>query len=147
MSQRVRLSIAFAALWALSSFGCGGVKPPDLYAVSGKVTYQGQPVPGAKLVFIPEKEDLKSQPLTRAGGETDEQGNFEMTWGDDQLVGSPAGSFKVAVYAYEEVGEDHDDEIKPASLIPERYNSPATSGLTATVKQNGENVINFDLAP
>jgi hypothetical protein len=132
----------------LSSVGCGaGTKPPDLYAVSGKVTFQGKPLPGAKLVFIPEKQDAKAPPGGVPGGETDDDGNFEMTWGTDQIAGAPAGKYKVIVFAYKDLGEAHDDEVKPPSLIPERYNSPTTSGLTATVTDDDDNVVNLDLLP
>ncbi|HEY2250329.1 MAG TPA: hypothetical protein VGH74_04680 [Planctomycetaceae bacterium] len=148
ISKSIRkLTYGLTVVAALSSLGCGGAKTPDLFAVSGQVTFQGQPVPGAKLVFIPQNEDPKSLPRDRSRGETDADGNFEMTWGADQIAGSPAGNYKVIVFAYQDLGEAHDDEITPPSLIPEKYNSPITSGLTATVTEDDENVVNFDLSP
>lgn len=140
------LACGLCAVVIVSSLGCGsGVKPPELFPVSGKVTYQGRPVPGAKLVFIPAKEDPKKPPTLRANGETDADGVYELTWGQEQIAGSPAGSFKVFIIAYQAVDATHDSETAPPSLIPEKYNSPVTSGLTAIVKEDGENVANFDL--
>lgn len=131
----------------LSSLGCGGgEKPPPLFPVSGKVTYQGKPVPGAKLAFIPANEDPKRPSAAgRASGETDADGEYELAWGVDQIAGSPAGKFKVIIFAFQAVDDQHDSETKPPSLIPEKYDSPITSGLTATVNEDDDNVVNFNL--
>ncbi|HEY2251236.1 MAG TPA: hypothetical protein VGH74_09255 [Planctomycetaceae bacterium] len=135
-----------AAVLILSSLGCGGAeKPPPLFPVSGKVTYQGKAVPGAKLMFIPADEDPKNPSLgRRASGETDADGAYELWWGKDQVAGCPAGQFKVVIFAYQDLGDKADDEVKPPSLIPEIYNSPATSGLLKTVNED-ENEIDFNL--
>ena len=132
-----------ASIW-LSSLGCsGGTKGPDLYPVSGKVTFQGKPLAGAKLMFISAAEDPKKPPAERPAAETDAEGSYELTWGDE--AGAPAGKYKVMIFAFKEVDDTHDSESKPPSLIPEKYNSPAGSALTAVVKEDGENVANFDL--
>ena len=132
----------------ISSLGCGSsTTVPDLYPASGKVTFEGKPVPGAKLVFIPANEDPKKPSVERSAGETDEEGNYELAWGDDQAAGSPAGKYKVIIFAFQKVDSNFDSEDKPASLIPEKYNSPVSSGLTADVKEDSENVINFELVP
>ncbi len=113
--------------------------------MTGKVTYQGKAVPGAKVSFIPANEDPKKpSPAGRAGGETDADGAYELAWGKDQLAGCPAGNFKVIIFAYQDLGDKADDEVKPPSLIPEKYNNPMTSGLKATVKED-DNEINFNL--
>jgi hypothetical protein len=132
----------------MSSLGCGsGSKAPELHAVSGTVTYQGKPVPGAKLVFIPANENPAKPSIERSVGETDAEGTYELTWGIDEAAGSPAGRYKVIVFAFQEVDSSFDSESKPPSLIPEKYNIPDSSGLTADVKKDAENVINFELAP
>jgi hypothetical protein len=132
----------------MSSLGCGsGVKPPALHPVSGKVTFDGKPVPGAMLVFIPANEDPQKPSNERSAGKTDDEGTYELTWGIDEVAGSPAGKFKVFITAFKAVDENFDNEEKPPSLIPEKYNSPVSSGLTAEVKEGDENVINFELVP
>jgi hypothetical protein len=46
-----RLSRAVPALACLLALGCGG---ENVYRVSGKVTFQGKPVPAGKVYFIPD---------------------------------------------------------------------------------------------
>jgi hypothetical protein len=122
------LAIAFAA-------GCGesNLQQPT-FPVSGTLTYEGQPVAGATIVFHPtDKSKFKWDERPQA--KTDADGKFTVfTYkpGD----GAPAGDYKVAV-ALIVVGDDGDDQVKrtkgkPASL-PAKYADPAQSGLTATV--------------
>ena len=140
------IACGLVAVLILSSLGCGGgEKPPPLFTVTGKVTYQGKGVPGAKIAFIPANEDPKKPAAAgRAGGETDDDGVYELTWGKDQVAGCPAGNFKVIIFAFQDMGDKADDEVKPPSLIPEKYNNPMTSGLTKTVKED-DNEIDFNL--
>jgi len=136
---------ALCAVLILSSLGCGGEKAPPLFPVSGKVMYQGKPVAGAKVAFVAANEDPKKPSAAgRAGAETDADGAYELSWGKDQLAGCPAGNFKVIIFAFQDLGDQADDEVKPPSLIPEMYNNPVTSGLKATVKEE-DNEINFNL--
>ena len=142
------IAASLCAIVIMSSLGCGsGIKAPRLHPVSGKVTFQGKPVPGATLVFIPANEDPNKPSIERSAGKTDEQGSYELTWGIDEAIGSPAGKYKVFITAFQEVDDSFDSEAKPPSLIPEKYNSPVSSGLTADVKENDDNVINFELLP
>jgi hypothetical protein len=129
----------------LSSSGCGAKRPPvpELSPVSGKITFEGKPVPGAKIVFIPANEDPKKPPETRPAAESDDAGNYSLMW--DENEGAPPGNYKVIIMAFKQVDEE-DDEVKPPSLIPERYSSPKLSGLKAVVKED-DNVIDFPLVP
>jgi hypothetical protein len=122
---------------------CGGEAPPELFPVSGRVTYQGKPVPGAKVMFfLDAKENLKQPSPERPYGEADDDGNYELAWGEGE--GAPEGKYKVSIMALKPYGPEDDTELKPPSLIPEKYQSPASSGLTAVVK-DGDNVVNFEL--
>jgi hypothetical protein len=77
---------AFAlAVCALLS-GCGG---SDVVAVSGTLTYKGNPVTNAFINFVPEK----GRPSM---GETDENGRFTLTY-DPQTKGAQVGKHKVHV--------------------------------------------------
>ena len=138
-------AVCGALLVAISGCGKSGPEIPELFTVSGKVTFEGKPVPGAKVVFIAAKEDPKKPPQLRPSAEADDEGNYTLMWGDNE--GAPEGSYKVIIMAFKEHGPDDDTETRPPSLIPDRYNSPGSSGLTAVVKEDDENVVNFDLVP
>lgn len=120
--------------------GCGG--PPRAsnatVPVSGTVTQNGQAVEGASVTF--ERVDG-----TRgAVGRTDSSGRYSLTTfqaGD----GAEPGEYRVTVVKYE-VPEHEEGETPPlVSLIPEQYASVETSGLTATVQEQGENIFDFEL--
>ena len=52
MARRLpRAARLLPALVCLFAFGCGGEK---IYRVTGKVTFQGKPVPAGKIYFIPD---------------------------------------------------------------------------------------------
>ncbi len=43
-----------ACLAALLLAGCGGDSGPERYSITGKVTFQGQPVPAGRITFTPD---------------------------------------------------------------------------------------------
>ena len=81
-------------------------------------------------------------PAERPSGETDDQGEYDLGWGEHD--GAPVGKYKVVIYAYAPYGPGDDEEQKPPSLIPEKYNNPNSSGLARDVKDT-DNVFNFEL--
>jgi hypothetical protein len=134
--------------------GCGGggksASGPKTYPVSGVVTQGGKPVEGATLLFV--STDGKKS----ATGKTDSSGRYTLTTtksGD----GAVAGQYKVAITKFDTGGTGAvdmsdpnyapPDPSKPApvakNLLPEKYAKPDTSGLTATVKESGDNKIDF----
>lgn len=122
--------------------------------VSGTVTYQGKPLAGAVVSFIPEKAGDRS-----AGGTTDESGRYQLTTfesSDGAIVGKyrvtvtkreAAADVKVpeglAGAAAEEMQERANAVGKP--LIPQKFFVPESSGLTAEVK-SGSNTFDFTLS-
>lgn len=145
--RRRVLGLGFCALLCASVLGCGsGKETPSLFPVTGKVTYQGKPVVGATVVFVPDaKPDSKSQLAERISGETDDDGNYAILWGE-RVEGAPEGKYKVVVTAVEPFVDGEDSEAPRTNLIPDNYGNPQTSGLTAVVKdEDGENVANFEL--
>lgn len=119
----------------MAFIGCGGKDGVKLYSAGGKVTYQGQPVKNATVVFQPQKGPV-------ATGTTDESGKFSLSTGASP--GAVEGTYQIAVTAvsggapanmtpedYAKKGEMPVVERK--SLIPEKYAAIASSGLTATV--------------
>lgn len=134
--------------------GCGGGgKPasgPKTYPVTGTVTQGGKPVEGATLLFV------STAGKSSATGKTDSSGRYTLTttkFGD----GAVPGQYKVAITKFDSGGTDAvdmsdpnyapPDPNKPApvakNLLPEKYASPDTSGLTATVKESSDNKIDF----
>jgi hypothetical protein len=135
--------------------GCGG---PNVAKVTGKVTYNGKPVTGGKIMFYPESGRM-------ALGEIGPDGTFTLTTfkpGDGALVGSHRvviestrvgpGSLE-SPKSIEEEAELSRKGVpggkilvagKVEWLVPEKYARLESSGLTATVGSD-PNEINFDL--
>jgi hypothetical protein len=131
------------------------------------VTYKGSPLAGATVTFIPEKGPL-------AMGVTDLQGKFTLNTGalPGVVVGPAkatvsmlaAGSGSSATdfsktpatdAAREEyfkkaaekmtAQQSGTDTSGPKSLVPEKYGSASSSGLSYEVKANGDNHYKIDL--
>ena len=149
--ERSRLpGLGLSVLICALSMGCGDKIPP-LFSVTGKITYNGRPVPGATVMFFPDvkvgakakKGDGNQTAPNRPAGKSDDEGNYELFWSDDH-EGAPAGKYKVAVSAVEfELGDD-ENEVRP-NKVPNRFGNPEDSGFTAVVEEDGDNVFNFKL--
>ncbi len=146
------LLLAMVCLPAVLLGGCGG---PKLGKVTGRVTYNGKPVTGGKIMFYPESGRM-------ALGEIAADGTYSLTTfkpGDGALV----GTHRIAVEATK-VGpgsmaapKTFEEELKGVPpggkvlvagkvewLVPEKYSRPETSGLTRKVEA-GENKIDLEL--
>ena len=135
---------AMALMIALTAMISGCSKSPDLAAVEGRVTYNGQPLKFGTVMF----QNVKGgQP---AIGMIQPDGSFKMVTpkaGD----GAKPGSYEVVVSCY----ENHDPSKAPVadrgdmspgkSLVPQKYMMAATSGLTAEVKPEGNEPLVFEL--
>ncbi|MEZ6056784.1 MAG: hypothetical protein R3C01_08765 [Planctomycetaceae bacterium] len=158
------MSKSFAALMVgligvASLVGCGGGDsgPPEgrpaTVKVTGTVNFKGAPVEGASVIF--KAKDKGATGITKADG------TFELTTysaGD----GAVPGSYQVGITKTEIVGEDlsysdvnspnYGKEIpesargKKVHHIPEKYNDPAKSGLTADIKEGEATIPPFELA-
>jgi hypothetical protein len=134
MSCRTLLALAVLLLPLL--VGCGPSGPEIAY-VSGKVTLDGQPLPYASIIFIPEN----GRP---AGAATDENGNYVLNFDDDRQ-GTMPGKNSVRITTQRDPYEDKSGKQIPGSkeLVPARYNSNST--LEFDVQPRTKNVANFDL--
>ncbi len=127
-------SLLLAMISACNSEGRVSVVP-----VEGKVTYDGKPLTKGTITFRPEKGPM-------AVGEIQPDGSYKLkTYQDGD--GAVVGTHKVGVIA----GDDSPTSmpgspgyVAPKALIPEKFNNPDTSGLTATVSEAKKDV-NFDL--
>jgi len=144
-SRTPRISVA---LLALILAGCGGSDRPSMYPVTGTVTYDGKSLENASVVFVQENGLVSV-------GRTDSSGHFSLkTQGSE---GAPAGSYQVTVTAVKETKKVTPEEFEKLSdseraklsksRIPARYSHPATSELSASVKEEGANEISLSLTP
>ena len=136
----------------------------DVYPVTGKITTGGSPVPNASVSFTP----LDGQPI--AIGRTDSEGVYNLTTYDANdgaaegsyivLVMKTGGSTKeemsdedmhAAMEAGKDVGAQHGGgqagatDDGPTNLLNQKYSSPGSSDLEASVTKDGENKFDFDL--
>jgi hypothetical protein len=127
---RIASSSALVALSCLLVLGCGGKEGTS--TVSGKVTYQGQPVTDGLINFVTNG----GRPL---GGSIGADGTYST-----QL---PPGEYKVRIDTPPEfpAGYKEGDPLPklPPRQVPEKYANFNSSGLTATVKGDGSQTIDF----
>ena len=114
---------------------------------SGIVTYQGKPLEGYRVVFMP------TDGRRPASGVTDAQGRFVLGT-NAANDGAPAGTHKVAfTWAPPQTGEPGQESVidtpgkmpKPKVKIPDKYNDPEKSDITYDVPGRGASDIKFDL--
>jgi hypothetical protein len=139
--------LSITSLVLLLLVGCSDGRPAGALPtkpVKVTVTYKGAPVADATVSFIND-----SKP---AFGKTDAQGVAKMkSYIEDD--GAVVGSHKVTIIKSETSGstaasQDSADYVPPAGggapppvvkhLIPQKYGSPASSGLTVEVKDTGK---------
>ena len=144
----------------------GCAEDPHFSHVTGVVTYDGVPVSGAIISFVP----IGSMGVA-AGGFTDEKGAYVLTavTANGAQTGTLPGKYRVSIAKTELVedgtalayknGEITYDEYQDRlienggsssytkSLIPERYGSAKTSQLEAEILNTKPSVFNFDLKP
>jgi hypothetical protein len=137
--------LLFAAMAATLVSGCGDSVPRN--EVTGKVTYQGQPVTGGIIYFVP---DSGPQATAVLGND----GSYQLVTpglGDGAVTGvhavyfvpmydEPTGEYTEADY----VANKPPPEKKSRLNLPPKYLAPHSSNLSAEVSE-GENKHDFDL--
>lgn len=138
MSHHPRVVATFLIGLLLLLSGCGDGRPKR-FAVTGEVTYRGQPVKDAQIMFMPKG----GRP---AIGVTDAEGRFAVT---SFSVGDGAVCGEHIVCISKGVADPHSDPKLPYArtipLLPPRYESYASSPLKATVTASGPNEFHFDV--
>lgn len=118
--------------------GCGGpgYEKPDTAPVSGTVQFKGQPIADGEIIL---------QPVGgRAAHGEIENGQIVNVYTYEPGDGAPVGDLQVAVFATEPDTSDPSG-MGVKSLIPEKYNDAAKSGLTAKVETGQENKLELTL--
>ena len=126
--------VRFAGLPALClAVGCGSDRweaaQPDVVPASGTVTFKGQPVSGAIVVFSPKEEDGSA-----ASGLTDSAGHFTLSAFRSGEGGVP-GQYRVAISKGDPSG----------TAIPDKYADDSKSHLMAEIPAAGKKDFVFDL--
>lgn len=135
MTRVHRLRSASAVLLGilLLAGGCGPRLPAGMIAVTGTVTIGGKPVPKGAVHFIP--EDQSKTAAVRISN-----GHFTTSvW--------PL-SYRLAISSNarpSSIDETTGQEIPAVSLVPEKYRSATTSGLTATIDAD-HRTVTIDIA-
>ncbi|NQT41368.1 MAG: carboxypeptidase regulatory-like domain-containing protein [Planctomycetes bacterium] len=126
--------------------GCSG-DGPTTHDVSGKVTYQGQPVADAQVGFLPIGDADEIKP---ARGQTDADGRYTLRTyvkpGQDS-EGAMAGEFKVTItkgFANNQT-VTYEDIASRKDVLPPIYADAQTTTLKASVTPGEENRFDFTL--
>ena len=118
-------------LCCLFAIGCSDGKPRRV-PVTGTVTYNGKPLPGGDVVFVP----ADTSNGFRARGKANERGQFALTTFDEG-DGAMPGEYKVTVFAYRPADPKRDaGMIAPRvgfPAVPQKYFDQQTTDLTAVV--------------
>ncbi len=99
----------------LAATGCGD---SSFGRVQGTVTLDDQPLPKARIEFIPLPDVPNGSP---SYGETDERGHYEMSFGLDQ-PGVMVGKHQVVISTYEIVTNDDGSKTTIPEQVPAKYN-------------------------
>lgn len=158
-----RIHSLAALVLATSLFCCsgcgGGVDGPPMASASGVVTLDGNPVEGATVSFTPKGKGTVSLAMTGADG------RFKMMTAagkDGAAVGEHGVTVTLTVMPDLQAQGSADDlatpqafetsggtkapeEQKPLHLVPQKYNSSQTSGLSVTVPDGGASDIKLEL--
>jgi len=140
----MKLRLLLTLSLGLSILGCGGTQ----YApVSGKVTYNGKPLPKAKVTFAPVPASGIEVPGPPSVGETNEQGEYTLSVVGKNAPGAFVGSHRVSISALQGPPPDPNKEGSKAQveLVPEKYN--AKTELKFDVPAGGTKSADFALTP
>ena len=118
---------------ALTVAGCGN---QGLVNASGRLTYQGKPVPSTLVTFWPEEEGKRA-----STGVTDDDGNFTLSYSRQEpgvLVGRHTVFLAYHVSMEEELGKVPPKASKELKAVIAKYGDVKTSPLRYEITKNGQ---------
>jgi hypothetical protein len=130
-------------VFCLLACGCGESLPQTI-PVHGRVTWQGKPLATGTVTFEP-VEKGEAKPLRPPLGSIGPDGTYQLSTFRTH-DGAMPGEYVVLIHS--STPPPMESTAPPAkSLIPHKYGSAATSGLSATVPADADGPIelNFDL--
>lgn len=148
------LLVALVLLCAAALAGCDDGSPPknteglqNLQPVSGAVSFQGKPTPGAVVLFhsVADPDSHKK----RIAGIVDEEGSFEMstTVGAGTRPGVEPGEYRVSISWAEPIDPDDKDSDMGPDLLPAKYKDYKTSELRVEIEIGNNELDPFELTP
>jgi len=149
--KSTRALLGLVALVGVLGCAAGGVTSDtegldDLQPVTGSVSFEGKPTPGATVLFFPmDNAKLKG---VRISAEVDEDGAFEMMTGVPKgaLPGVKPGKYFVTV-TWTKPANPEDKDSDMIDLVPAKYGDYNTSPIRVEIK-DGENSLDpFELTP
>ena len=99
--------------------------------VAGTVVFDGQPTPGALVVFHPVQGTQSQTPPAR--GTVGDDGAFDLTTYEAN-DGAPPGEYKVTI-EWRRLIDDNGDVRTGPNVLPERYSRPQTTDLVVRVAE------------
>lgn len=134
-----------STLFVLASLfvGCTGNSNPEIIKVTGKVTLDGEALPGAIVEITPITPRIRPDGSggAGAGGETDDRGAYSLKYSDGR-VGAEPGNYLVRITKPSRRA-DREAGNAPPPNIPAEYNTDTT--LEMEVTKEGPNEFNFEL--
>jgi hypothetical protein len=110
---------------------------PPVFKATGRVTWNGEPAPGATVSLQSQSHNLAATSIT------DAQGKFVLTtW--RYADGAVAGDHKVTVETLVPTNPAA-PAVEYKNVMPPKYQDPETSGLTAVISDTGPNVLSFEV--
>ncbi len=131
------VSFGAGAIVALAIAGCGKQAPP-IAPVTGKVTYEGKPLPGRAVIHFMSEGGFGSS------CELQPDGTFRL--GSEYGKGILPGNYKVSIAPPIPSPLDTKAAVQPTYYyIPQKYRDFGTSDLTAEITADGTNDFPFDM--
>jgi hypothetical protein len=114
--------------------------------VTGSVSFEGKPTPGAVVLFYPADDPARTGVCV--AGVVEDDGFFEMSTAvaEGSLPGVQEGKYIVTIRWTKRVDPD-DKDSDELDLLPEKYIEPKTSDLKAEVEAGENELKPFVLAP
>jgi hypothetical protein len=131
-TRRIVGRLRVCCLLAVFAVGCSKGSQTDTVPVTGKVTYNGQPVEGATVTFA------STESNTPGAGMTAADGSYKLS--------VKPGNYAAMVVKFEAPvvsQEQPDGEVETKQLLPAKYGDHMQSPLKFEVKKGDANV--FDL--
>lgn len=155
MQRSLVISSSLIAVTMLFLVGCGPTEDiPANYKTTVEVIYNGSPVDGAMVTLRPDGHQAPS-----ATGVTGSDGKVQMFSYKGKGEGVVPGNYLVGIEKQQvekvemldsdtasAASEEEEVQKERADLLPAKYISAATSGLTCTITEDpAQNVIKFEL--
>jgi hypothetical protein len=154
-----RLAAVLMVLTALGIAGCGGGEDMGTVPVTGIVTFDGDPLPGAVIAFSAGEGTGTGGASGQFSSYTDDDGEFSMMY-SKSVEGLRPGEYRVTVRSISDlypgrgaiappgpsIGNSTSAQSSVPKKLPEKYLSFKESGLTANVKAEDDNHFEFTLS-